>query len=98
MPKAIHPYEVIQQPLVTEKGSHLLAADKYAFRVARGANKAQIKQAVEKGFNVRVLAVNVMNVKGKQRRWGRRRALKPAWKKAIVTLAPGDKIELFEGV
>jgi len=98
MPKAIHPYDVIQQPLVTEKGSYLLAEDKYAFRVARGANKTQIKQAVEKAFDVRVVAVNVMNVRGKQRRWGRRTVLSPAWKKAIVTLAPGDKIELFEGV
>jgi large subunit ribosomal protein L23 len=53
---------------------------------------------VEKAFNVRVRAVNVMNVRGKKRRWGRREALSPSWKKAIVTLAPGDKIELFEGV
>jgi large subunit ribosomal protein L23 len=98
MPKAIHPYDVIQQPLVTEKGSYLLAEDKYAFRVARGANKTQIKQAVEKAFDVRVTAVNVMNVRGKQRRWGRAQSLAPTWKKAIVTLAPGDKIELFEGV
>ncbi len=98
MPKALHPYDVIQQPLVTEKGSYLLAEDKYAFRVARGANKTQIKQAVEKAFDVRVTAVNVMNVRGKQRRWGRREVLSPAWKKAIVTLASGDKIELFEGV
>ncbi len=98
MPKAIHPYDVIQQPLVTEKGSYLLAEDKYAFRVAKGANKTQIKQAVEKAFDVRVVAVNVMNVRGKQRRWGRRETLSPAWKKAIVTLAAGDKIELFEGV
>jgi large subunit ribosomal protein L23 len=98
MPKAIHPYDVIQRPLVTEKGAHLLAEDKYAFRVVSGANKTQIKQAVEKAFNVRVRAVNVMNVRGKKRRWGRRQALGPSWKKAIVTLAPGDKIELFEGV
>jgi large subunit ribosomal protein L23 len=98
MPKAIHPYDVIEQPLVTEKGSYLLAEDKYAFRVARGANKTQIKQAVEKAFSVRVVAVNVMNVRGKQHRWGRRSVLGPDWKKAIVTLAPGDKIELFEGV
>jgi large subunit ribosomal protein L23 len=98
MPKAIHPYEVIEQPLMTEKGSYLLAEDKYAFRVARGANKTQIKQAVEKAFDVRVVAVNVMNVRGKRRRWGMRQVVSPGWKKAIVTLAPGDKIELFEGV
>jgi len=75
MPKAIHPYDVIQQPLMTE-----------------------IKQAVEKAFEVRVVAVNVMNVRGKQRRWGGRENPSPSWKKAIVTLAAGDKIELFEGV
>jgi len=98
MPKAIHPFDVIEQPLMTEKGSYLLAEDKYAFRVAKGANKTQIKQAVEKAFDVRVVAVNVMNVRGKERRWGRREALSPSWKKAIVTLAAGDKIELFEGV
>ena len=98
MPKALHPYDIIEQSLMTEKGSYLLAEDKYAFRVARGANKTQIKQAVEKAFEVRVTAVNVMNVRGKQRRWGRREVTKPTWKKAIVTLAPGDKIELFEGV
>jgi large subunit ribosomal protein L23 len=98
MPKAIHLYDVIDHPLVTEKSSYLLTEDKYAFRVAKRANKTQIKQAVEKAFKVRVLAVNVMNVRGKQRRWGRKRTLAPDWKKAIVTLAPGDKIELFEGV
>ncbi len=98
MPKAIHPYEVIRQPLVTEKGTYLMAEHKYAFRVAKGANKTQIKEAVEKVFDVQVLAVNVMIVKGRERRWGRRRVPRPDWKKAIVTLAPGDKIELFEGV
>jgi large subunit ribosomal protein L23 len=89
---------VIQQPLVTEKGSYLAAENKHAFRVNPAATKTQIKQAVEKTFNVKVVAVNVMNVRGKQRRWGRRTNLRPDWKKAIVTLTPGDKIELFEGV
>ena len=98
MPRAIHPFAVIRQPLVTEKGTYLAAEHKYAFKVDHMANKTQIKQAVEKTFNVKVLGVNVMNVRGKQRRWGRRTILRPTWKKAIVTLAPGDKIELFEGV
>ena len=98
MPRAIHPFAVIRQPLVTEKGTYLAAEHKYAFRVDDLANKTQIKQAVEKVFNVKVLAVNVMNVHGKQRRWGRRSTRRPSWKKAIVTLAPGDKIELFKGV
>jgi len=98
MPRAIHPFDVIRQPLVTEKGAYLAAENKHAFRVDSAATKTQIKQAVEKAFNVRVVAVNVMNVRGKQRRWGRRAAVQPSWKKAIVTLTPGDKIELFEGV
>jgi len=98
MPRAIHPFAVIRQPLVTEKGTYLAAQHKYAFQVDQAANKTQIKQAVEKTFNVKVVAVNVMNVRGKQRRWGRRASVRPDWKKAIVTLVPGDKIELFEGV
>ena len=98
MARVIHPFAVIRQPLGTEKGTYLAAEHKYAFQVDQAANKTQIKQAVEKTFNVKVVAVNVMNVRGKQRRWGRRTTLRPSWKKAIVTLVPGDKIELFEGV
>jgi len=76
----------------------LQAQGKYAFEVAGGANKPQIKQAVEKAFKVEVIAVNVMTVPGKRRRLGRRQVPARPWKKAIVTLKPGDKIELFEGV
>jgi len=76
----------------------LQAQGKYAFEIAREANKPQIKQAVEKAFKVKVLAVNVMTVPGKTRRVGRQQVLTRSWKKAIVTLKPGDKIELFEGV
>lgn len=98
MPKAIHPYTVIRRPLITEKATALAAENKYAFEVDERANKMQIREAVETAFNVHVTAVNVMNVKGKMRRFGRRLAKTPDWKKAIVTLAPGDKIELFEGI
>ena len=94
----MHPYEVLRRPLITEKNTELQAQGKYAFEVAREANKPQIKQAVEKAFKVKVTTVNVMIVHGKIRRVGRRQVLTPPWKKAIVTLAPGDKIELFEGV
>ena len=76
----------------------LQAQGKYAFEVAEASNKPQIKQAVEKAFKVKVLAVNVMTVRGKTRRVGRRQVLTPSQKKAIVTLRPGDKIEFFEGV
>ncbi len=91
-------YQILQRPLITEKNAALQASGKYAFEVTKGANKVQIKQAVEKAFKVKVTAVNVMMVPGKQRRVGRRQILTPTWKKAIVTLKPGDKIEIFEGV
>jgi large subunit ribosomal protein L23 len=94
----MHPYEVLRRPVITEKSTVLQVQGKYAFEVARDANKPQIKQAVEKAFKVRVTAVNVVAVHGKLRRVGRRQVLTQPWKKAIVTLQPGDKIELFEGV
>ena len=94
----MHPYEVLRRPVITEKSTELQAQGKYAFEVARDANKPQIKQAVEKAFKVKVTAVNVVMVRGKERRVGRRPVLTQPWKKAIVTLQPGDKIELFEGV
>ncbi len=94
----MHLYEVLRRPLITEKNAALQAQGKYTFEVAEEANKPQIKQAVEKAFKVRVTAVNVITVPGKMRRVGRRRVLTPSWKKAVVSLKPGDKIEFFEGV
>jgi len=84
--------------LITEKSTVLQVQGKYAFEVAGQATKTQIKQAVQKAFKVEVTAVNVMTVPGKRRRLGRRELPPRSWKKAIVTLKPGDKIELFEGV
>ena len=94
----MHLYEVLRRPLITEKGAGLQEQSKYAFEVASKANKPQIKQAVEKAFSVKVTAVNVMTVHGKTRRMRGQQVLTPSWKKAIVTLNPGDKIEIFEGV
>ena len=94
----MHLYEVLHRPLITEKGTTLQAQGKYAFEIAGGANKHQIKQAVEKAFKVKVTAINVMTVPGKKKRMGKGIILTHPWKKAIVTLKPGDKIELFEGV
>ncbi len=91
-------YEILRRPLITEKSAVLQATGKYVFEVAREANKNQIKQAVEKAFKVKVTTVNVMTVPGKQRRVRRQQVLTPSWKKAIVTLRPGDKIEFFESV
>ena len=94
----MHPYEVLRRPLITEKNTGLQSEGKYVFEVARVANKHQVKQAVEKAFKVSVTAVNIMTVPGKRRRVGRRQILTQPWKKAVVTLSPGNKIELFEGV
>ncbi len=94
----MHLYEVLRRPLVTEKNTDLQVLGKYAFEVAREATKHQVKQAVEKAFKVKVTAVNTMTVPGKTRRMGRREVQTQSWKKAIVTLKPGDKIEIFAGV
>jgi len=94
----VHLYEVLRYPSITEKSTGLHAQGKYTFEVASEADKYQIKQAVEKAFSVKVLAVNIMRVPGKTRRIGRRVVLTQSWKKAVVTLKLGDKIELFEGV
>ena len=91
------PYEVLVRPVITEKatGGATLASPQYAFEVAIASNKVEIKRAVEICFDVRVKAVNTLRVKGKRKRlrtskMGRRRD----WKKAIVTLEPGQTIDL----
>jgi large subunit ribosomal protein L23 len=86
------------RPLITEKAQVQTALNKYAFEVDKRANKMQIKEAVEVAFSVRVTEVNTAMMKGKKKRYGRRESKLPDWKKAVVTLAPGEKIELFEGV
>jgi large subunit ribosomal protein L23 len=94
----MHLYEVLRRPLITEKNTTLQAMNKYAFEVADGANKMMIQQAVETAFKVKVTKVNVVMVRGKSKRVGRRMTHTNPWKKAIVTLQLGDKIEYFEGV
>jgi large subunit ribosomal protein L23 len=89
---------VLRRPLITEKSTNLQTQNKYAFEIAEGANKPLVRQAVEKAFKVRVAGVNVVTVPGKTRRVGRRHIQTRSWKKAIVTLQAGDKIEFFEGV
>ncbi|SHG74240.1 LSU ribosomal protein L23P [Thermosyntropha lipolytica DSM 11003] len=92
------PRDIIIKPVVTEKSMELLADNKYTFIVDKKANKTEIKNAVEKIFNVRVEKVRTMNVKGKTKRMGRFEGKTPDRKKAIVTLKPGHKIRLFEGM
>ena len=94
----MHPYQVLCRPLITEKNTSLQALGKYAFEVAGDANKKQVKEALEKAFKVKVTAVNVISVSGKSRIVGRRQVMTKSWKKAIVTLQPGDNIQFFEGV
>ena len=94
----MHIYEVLRHPVVTEKSTRLVEQSKYCFEVASEATKPQIKEAVETAFKVKVASVNVMNVRGKLRRRGRWQGMTRSWKKAVVTLEKGHKIELFEGV
>lgn len=89
-------YQIIIRPLVTEKNTNLMELNKYSFEVARTASKPQIKQAIEAIFSVSVKNVHTMNVRGKLRRRGREFGYTRDWKKAIVTLAEGDRIEIFE--
>ena len=96
--KEISSYDVLRRPLITEKGTAMQAAGKYTFEVAPHANKNQVKAAVEKAFNVGVTAVHVMTVRGKSKRVKSGLTTSPSWKKAIVSLKAGDKIERFEGV
>jgi large subunit ribosomal protein L23 len=90
--------DIIIRPVITEKSMDLLADNKYTFIVDRRANKTEIKNAIENIFDVRVEKVNTMNYKGKPKRMGRFEGRTPRRKKAIVTLKPGQKIRLFEGV
>lgn len=93
-------YEILKRPITTEK-SNVQAEyyGQYTFQVDRRANKLQVKEAVEKIFDVNVISVNIMNMPAKRGRFGRRRVVrKPAWKKAVVKLAPGQRIQFFEGV
>jgi large subunit ribosomal protein L23 len=93
----MNPHQIIKRPLITEKNMNLMRFNKYSFEVDRNATKPQIKRAIEEIFNVRVTAVHTMNVRGKLRRRGRQYGYTADWKKAIVTLAEGDRIDLFEG-
>ena len=94
---SVNVWDVLRKPRITEKGTMLGEQGKYIFEVDRRANKMQIKAAVERAWpNVKVVAVNVLTMPGKRRRWRRHLATQPDWKKAIVTLQPGQRIEFLE--
>lgn len=89
--------DILIRPIVTEKSTALMEQGKYTFRVPLAATKIQIRQAVEQIFKVKVRAVNTMRYEGKLKRMGRTQGRRSDWKKAVVTLKPGEAIELFEG-
>jgi large subunit ribosomal protein L23 len=90
---------ILIQALVSEKATELQEKQNcYVFKVAKNANKIEIKEAVEKGFNVSVTSVTVANVKGKTKRLGRFEGKRAGWRKAFVSLKEGESIELFESV
>jgi large subunit ribosomal protein L23 len=96
-------WDVLRRPLITEKNTRLGEDRQYMFVVDRRANKTQVKEAVERAFNVKVQAVNTMNAPAKARtrnlrRQGRVLGERSGYKKAIVTLEPGNSTEFFEGI
>ena len=92
-------YEIIRRPLITEKTNiQKEAANQVTFEVDRKANRVEIRRAIERIFNVRVEKVRTLQVRGKIKRRGRFLGKRRDWKKAVVTLKPGERIEFFEGV
>jgi large subunit ribosomal protein L23 len=92
-------HQIVKKILITEKSNvDREVANKYHFEVDRKANKVEITQAIEKLFKVKVNDVHVFNVLGKKKRMGRITGQRSSWKKAIVTLAAGSRIEIAEGV
>ena len=97
------PQEIVVRPLVTEKGTWMMEENnQYAFEVSRSANKIEIRKAIESLWDVTVVAVRTQNLRGKtvsrSTKTGRFTGKRRNWKKAVVTLAEGDSIDLFEGV
>jgi len=89
--------DIVIRPIITERGTNSMSIGRYTFEVSIGANKHQIKKAVEDLFKVHVENVNTMIVKGKIRGFGRSSGKRKNWKKAVVSLREGDSIPLFEG-
>lgn len=91
-------FDLIVSPILTEKAALHMEQNKYVFDVSKKATKGQVKQAIEGFFDVKVLNVNTFRKPQKRKRVGRFIGYKPNYKRAVVTLAPGDKIELFPGL
>ncbi|MDE2781102.1 MAG: 50S ribosomal protein L23 [Chloroflexota bacterium] len=91
-------YQVLLKPTITEKSTLLQESGRYTFQIAPDANKGLVKEAVEKNFNVTVIDVNITKLHGKRKRYGPKIKKMPDIKKAVVTLKPGDRINLIEGL
>ncbi len=90
-------YDIIKRPIITEKTNALVdTAVQYSFEVAKDANKVEIKKAIEQIYNVEVVAVRTINVRRKAKRMQKYEGFKPAYKKAIIRLAAGQTIDVFE--
>jgi large subunit ribosomal protein L23 len=94
---SLHPNEVLLAPVVSEKSYSLIGDNKYSFKIHPDAHKTQVRQAVEELFEVKVERVNIVKVQPKPKRRGMSKGIRPGWKKAIVQLAEGETIEIFEG-
>ena len=94
---SLHPGEVLIAPVVSEKSYGQIAQNRYTFKVHQDAHKTQVRQAVEELFDVKVVNVAIIKVQPKPKRRGRFGGIRPGWKKAVVQLKVGDKIEIFEG-
>ena len=90
--------DIIVKPIITERSVAGIEENKYTFKVSKDANKIDVKRAIEEIFKVKVIDVKTMNVKGKMKRMGKNIGKRPDWKKAIITLKDGDKIEVVEGL
>jgi large subunit ribosomal protein L23 len=92
-------YQIIREPRITEKSTvQKESFNQVTFKVHPSANKIEVRKAVEKLLKIKVVDVKTMTVRGKKRRMGRNLGKKPDWKKAVVRLAPGEKVEFFEGM
>ncbi len=96
--KTVHSYKFLIKPLITEKASSMGADGKYIFAVSPTANKIEIKKAIRTVYNIEPIKINILNYSGKSVHYGKTSGKTKNWKKAIVTLKPGEKIEIYEGV
>ena len=96
--RKIDTHKIILRPLITEKGNDMAQDNKYLFEVARKTTKSEIKKAIESEFKVNVLSVRVISMKGKSVRYGRTSGKQKDWKKAIIKIKKGQKIEIYQGI